>query len=211
MLSFSLCQNSPAGLGFNLHLISLANPFPLLARISPGISKETVNYVGYSFIYSLIQYLKKKKKNPNPKKRNKTTLCSCCAATSVRGFLNSLANINQLSLIMSLCRREELSIPQLGKLRCKEAKTSWVHSTSILPWPGWFLPGALTCSNSFISYPLLSDCSFSSHSVWWLCKLWLQKHLPTPSPPSHPQSVLHRPATELHEYFILLVRSFQRE
>lgn len=42
MLSFSLCQNSHTGLGFNLLLISLANPFPLLARISPGISKETM-------------------------------------------------------------------------------------------------------------------------------------------------------------------------
>lgn len=61
MLSFSLCQNSPTGLGFNLLLISLANPFPLLARISPGISKETVNYVGYSFICSFLQCFKKKK------------------------------------------------------------------------------------------------------------------------------------------------------
>lgn len=26
----------------------------------------------------------------------------------------------------------------MGKLRWKEAKTFWVHSITILPWPGWF-------------------------------------------------------------------------
>lgn len=92
-------------LGICLLLISLANPFPLLAKISPGISKEAVNYVGYSFICSSLQCFKKKKLNT----QTKTTVCSCCAATSVRGFLSSLANINEFSLAVSLCRREGLS------------------------------------------------------------------------------------------------------
>lgn len=48
-LSSSLCQSSLTGFGISMLLISLANPFPLLARITPGISKEAVNYVGYSF------------------------------------------------------------------------------------------------------------------------------------------------------------------
>lgn len=41
--------------------------------------------------------------------QTKTTVCSCCAATSVRGFLSSLANINEFSLAVSLCRKEGLS------------------------------------------------------------------------------------------------------
>lgn len=46
-------------LGICLLLISLANPFPLLARISPGISKEAVNYVGYSSLAHLFGVFKK--------------------------------------------------------------------------------------------------------------------------------------------------------
>lgn len=51
-------------LGICFLLISLANPLPLLARISPGISKEAVNYAGYSFICSSLQCFKKKNTKP---------------------------------------------------------------------------------------------------------------------------------------------------
>lgn len=77
MLSSSLCQNSLTGLGVSMLLISLANTFPLLARISPGISKEAVNYVGYSFNCSSLQCLKKKNnQQPNPKNNFVLMLCS---------------------------------------------------------------------------------------------------------------------------------------
>lgn len=142
-------------------------------------------------------------------------MCSCCAATPVRGFLSSLANINEFSLAVSLCRREgchlcftdrETEVQRSNNI-CMDTQ----HLSSTLIWAD-SLPGALTCSCSFWFYPhpslLHSDCNSSCHSVWWLCKLWLQKwYLPIPSLLSHSQAVLRLPI-ELPYYFFLMERSF---
>lgn len=65
----------------------------------------------------------KRKKNPTQKT---TTLCSCCAATSVSGF-GSLADVNELGLTMPLSS----PFHSWAALRCGQAQRSaWAHTVS---------------------------------------------------------------------------------
>lgn len=117
------------------------------------------------------------KKNPNPTQKT-TTLCSCCAATSVRGFLSSLANVNELSLTMPLCRREGLSSLfyswgnwGVGKLKDMPGHTQCLNSTlTRVDFPSWcfnllrlilFLPPPPTLLHSAF-LPVAQSGGFSS-------------------------------------------------